>query len=160
MTRRAWAFDIAFAALLGVTMIAVVTLFPGSITGTLLGIGRAGAVVCVVVSTIVLAFRRVAPGAVTVGVALVSVVLPGSWFGYAALYAAGAYARRRWTLWLLAPLVVGLSFVGQRGWVAFRFNDHAFLLFVASLVTLAGLYVGSWSHWCGTGRPVETGDGN
>jgi thiosulfate/3-mercaptopyruvate sulfurtransferase len=21
----------------------------------------------------------------------------------------------------------------------------------------AGLYVGSWSHWCGTGRPVETG---
>lgn len=23
----------------------------------------------------------------------------------------------------------------------------------------AGLYVGSWSHWCGTGRPVETGDG-
>ncbi|GAA4885735.1 sulfurtransferase [Actinomycetospora straminea] len=22
----------------------------------------------------------------------------------------------------------------------------------------AGLYVGSWSHWCGTGRPVETGD--
>jgi thiosulfate/3-mercaptopyruvate sulfurtransferase len=24
----------------------------------------------------------------------------------------------------------------------------------------AGLYVGSWSHWCGTGRPVETGDGN
>lgn len=23
----------------------------------------------------------------------------------------------------------------------------------------AGLYVGSWSHWCGTGRPVETGEG-
>jgi thiosulfate/3-mercaptopyruvate sulfurtransferase len=23
----------------------------------------------------------------------------------------------------------------------------------------AGLYVGSWSHWCGTGRPVETGPG-
>lgn len=23
----------------------------------------------------------------------------------------------------------------------------------------AGLYVGSWSHWCGTGRPIETGDG-
>jgi thiosulfate/3-mercaptopyruvate sulfurtransferase len=23
----------------------------------------------------------------------------------------------------------------------------------------AALYVGSWSHWCGTGRPVETGDG-
>jgi len=23
----------------------------------------------------------------------------------------------------------------------------------------AGLYVGSWSHWCGTGRPVETGGG-
>ncbi|MFC5137397.1 sensor histidine kinase [Actinomycetospora rhizophila] len=143
MTRRAWAFDIAFAALLGVVMTAVVTLFPGSITGTLLGIGRVGAVVCVVVSAVVLAFRRVAPLAVTVGVALVSVVLPGSWFAYAALYAAGAYARRRWTLWLLAPLVVGLSFVGQRGWVAPRFNDHAFLLFVASLVTLAGLYVGS-----------------
>jgi thiosulfate/3-mercaptopyruvate sulfurtransferase len=24
----------------------------------------------------------------------------------------------------------------------------------------AGLYVGSWSHWCGTGRPVETGEGS
>jgi thiosulfate/3-mercaptopyruvate sulfurtransferase len=23
----------------------------------------------------------------------------------------------------------------------------------------AALYVGSWSHWCGTGRPVETGPG-
>jgi signal transduction histidine kinase len=39
--------------------------------------------------------------------------------------------------------VVGLSFVGQRGWVAFRPNDHAFLLVVAALATLAGLYVGT-----------------
>jgi len=143
MTRRQWAFDLAVAALLGAVMTIVVTLFPGSITGTLLGIGRPAAVVCVVLSAVLLVFRRVAPVAVTVGLALVSVVLPGSWFGYAGLYAAGAYARRRWTLWLLAPLVVGLSFVGQRGWVAFRFNDHAFLLFVATLVTLAGLYVGT-----------------
>lgn len=142
MTRR-WAFDVAVAALIGVVMTWLVTTFPGSITGTLFGIGRPVAVVCVVLSAAILVFRRVAPVAVTVGVALVSVVLPGSWFGYAALYAAGAYARRRWTLWLLAPLVVGLSFVGQRGWVAFRVNDHAFLLFVATLVTLGGLYVGT-----------------
>ena len=46
-------------------------------------------------------------------------------------------------LWLLAPLVIAASFAGDRGWVDFRVNDHAFLLFVATLVTLAGLYVGT-----------------
>ncbi|MHC1558463.1 sensor histidine kinase [Actinomycetospora sp. C-140] len=143
MTRREWAFDVALALLVGAAMVVVVTAFPGSITGTLLGIGREAAVACIAVSSVALVFRRRAPVTVTVVVALISVALPGNWCSYAALYAAGAYARRRWTLWLLAPLVVGLSFVGQRGWVAFRPNDHAFLLFVASLVTLAGLYVGT-----------------
>jgi signal transduction histidine kinase len=141
--RRAWAVDVILALLLGVAMVVVVTVFPGAIASTLLGIGTPAAVACIAVSAVALVFRRRAPVAVTVVTALVSVVLPGSWFAYAALYAAGAYARPRWTLWLLAPLVVALSFVGQRGWVGFRPNDHAFLLFVATLVTLAGLYVGS-----------------
>ncbi|TDQ63120.1 signal transduction histidine kinase [Actinomycetospora succinea] len=141
MTRRQWAVDLGVALLTGVFMTGIVLFFPRQI-GTLLDLGTPALLAVVVLSTVVLVFRRRAPVAVTVVVALLSVLFPGSWFGYVALYSAGAYARR-WTLWLLAPLVVAASFVGDRGWVDFRFNDHAFLLFVASLVTLAGLYVGT-----------------
>jgi signal transduction histidine kinase len=142
MDRRRWAFDLAVALLTGVSMAGIVLFFPLQ-TGTLFGLTQPALLVSAAASTAALVFRRRAPVAVTVVVALLSVPFPGSWFGYVALYSAGAYARRRWTLWLLAPLVVAASFVGDRGWVDFRFNDHAFLLFVASLVTLAGLYVGS-----------------
>ncbi|MEJ2860879.1 sensor histidine kinase [Actinomycetospora flava] len=141
MDRRRWAFDLAVAALTGVFMTGIVLFFPRQI-GTLLDLGTPALLAVVALSTAVLVFRRRAPVLVTAVVALLSVPFPGSWFGYVALYSAGAYGRR-WTLWLLAPLVVAASFVGDRGWVGFRFNDHAFLLFVASLVTLAGLYVGT-----------------
>ncbi|MEJ2886208.1 sensor histidine kinase [Actinomycetospora aeridis] len=142
MSRRRWAFDVAVAALAGAFMAGIVLFFPRQ-TGTLLDLGRPALLAGVALSTVVLVFRRRAPVVVTVVVALLALPFPGSWFGYIALYSAGAYARRRWSLWLLAPLVVATSFVGDRGWVGFRVNDHAFLLFVASLVTLAGLYVGT-----------------
>ena len=92
MSRRRWAFDLAVAALAGVFMTGVVLFFPRQ-TGTLLDLGRPALLGVVVLSTATLVFRRRAPVLVTVVLALLSIPFPGSWFGYVALYAAGAYAR-------------------------------------------------------------------
>jgi thiosulfate/3-mercaptopyruvate sulfurtransferase len=63
---------------------------------------------------------------------------------------------------LLRPLVDGAGAVGAYCGSGVSASMLVLGLEHAGLRTPdapAALYVGSWSHWCGTGRPVETGDG-
>jgi signal transduction histidine kinase len=134
--------DVGVALVLGVWSVVLVLAFPRPF-GTLVDLHRPALLVVVAVATgITLLRRRHAVGS-AFGIAALLVIAPGLWHGYAALYAVGAHAQRRAWLWVLVPVVITASFVGERGWVAFRFNDHAFLLFMATLCGLAGLYVGT-----------------
>ena len=134
--------DVGVALLLGLVVAAVVVAFPAE-PGTLLGLRDPGQLVCSAIAAVVLVARRRAPVAVAALIAVVTIAFPGNYFAYAALYAAGAHTRRRWWLWLLVPLTVGCSFLGERGWVGFRPNDHAFVTVMSILFALAGLYVGT-----------------
>ncbi|MEJ2866957.1 histidine kinase [Actinomycetospora sp. OC33-EN08] len=134
--------DVAVALAFGVWGVGLVVLFPAS-PHPLVALPPAGELAVAVALTVVLLFRRVRPVAVAVLTAGLTLALAGNWFVYGAIYAAGAYLHRRAHLWWLVPLLFGAAFVGERGWIAFRINDHAFLLGMSVLVALAGLYVGT-----------------
>ncbi|MCD2198047.1 hypothetical protein LQ327_32215 [Actinomycetospora endophytica] len=102
-----------------------------------------GELICVALLTAVMVFRRARPMTTALVTAAITLIYPGNWFLYGALYAAGAHLPRRVHLCWLVPLVFGASFVGERGWIGFRVNDNAFLLFATVLVSLAGLYDGT-----------------
>jgi signal transduction histidine kinase len=135
--------DVAVALAFGVWGAGLVLLFP-SPPHPLVPLPRpAGELVGVAALTVVLVGRRARPMTTALLTAAITLVVPGTWFGFGALYAAGAHLPRRGHLGWLVPLLVGASFVGERGWIGFRFNDQAFLLFASVLVALAGLYVGT-----------------
>ena len=135
--------DVTVALAFGVWDAVLVLAFPAT-PHPLVPVPRPlGELVGVGALTLVLVARRVRPMTTALLTAAITLILPGTWFVYGALYAAGAHLRRRGHLWWLVPLLAGASFVGERGWIAFRFNDQAFLLFTSVLVALAGLYVGT-----------------
>ncbi|WP_433802377.1 sensor histidine kinase [Actinomycetospora sp. CA-084318] len=134
--------DVAVALAFAVWGVALVLLFPPA-PHPLVPLPRAGDLLITALLTVVLLLRRGRPVLVAVLTAGLTLLLPGNWFVYGAIYAAGAHLHRRAHLWWVVPMLFGASFVGGQGWIAFRFNDNAFLLFASVLVALAGLYVGT-----------------
>ncbi|MDL5159986.1 sensor histidine kinase [Actinomycetospora termitidis] len=134
--------DVVVALAFGVWGVGLTLLFP-SPPHPLVPLTTGGELAVTVVLTVVLLFRRTRPVVVALLTAALVLVLPGTWFLYGAIYAAGAHLRDRVHLWWLVPLLFAASFVGGQGWIGFRVNDHAFLLFASVLVALAGLYVGT-----------------
>ncbi|MCD2186829.1 sensor histidine kinase [Actinomycetospora soli] len=141
-TRGVKPADVAVALAFGLWSVGLVVLFPPP-RHPLVPWSDALALVLTAVLTVVLVFRRARPMLVAVLTAGLTLVLTGNWFVYGAIYAAGAHLHRRAHLWWVVPMLFGASFVSEQGWIGFRVNDHAFLLFASVLVALAGLYVGT-----------------
>lgn len=143
MRSRPGRTDVAVALAVGAWNAGLVVLFPGPahpLVPVPLGWGE---LVVVGALSVVLAFRRVGPRSTALVVAGLTLLLPGNWFVYAAIYAVGAHLDRRVHLGWLVPVLASASFVGGQGWIAFRVNDHALLVVLSVVVALAGLYVGT-----------------
>ena len=86
----------------------LVVLFPGPahpLVPVPLGWGE---LLVVAALTVVLLVRRTRPLATALVVAALTLLLPGNWFVYAALYAAGAHLPRRAHLWWVVPVLAAL----------------------------------------------------
>ncbi len=141
-TLRVRGRDVVVALAFGVWDAGLILLFPAS-RHPLVPLPPAGALAITAALTAVLLLRRSRPVLVAFLTAGLTLLLPGNWFVYGAIYAAGSHLSRRVHLWWLVPVLFVASFVGEQGWIGFRVNDHAFLLLMSVLVALAGLYVGT-----------------